>query len=169
VPWRELKWQYDIPDGELQEEDFTPPRHCAPNIDPHWYHSDDEDREHKRPRLRGFMNRVSSWIEGRSRSNPQDGGHRGGWYRGESSRSSRVDQFVEGEGQQKPSLENFFMSDAIEIKPQAELSSVYSSDAIVINPQCVSDQIRPQAEMGRDSISDAILIIPGHHNLEFRS
>jgi hypothetical protein len=80
-----------------------------------------------------------------------------------------VDQFVEGEGQQKPSLENFFMSDAIEIKPQAELSSVYSSDAIVINPQCVSDQIRPQAEMGRDSISDAILIIPGHHNLEFRS
>jgi hypothetical protein len=44
------------------------------------YHSDDDDRDHKRPKPRGFINKVSSWIDGcsRSRSKPRDGGTRGG-------------------------------------------------------------------------------------------
>jgi hypothetical protein len=75
VPWRDMRWQYGVPDGDLQEDDsFTPARQCASDSELHRHYSDDEDidKNYKRLNPRGFMSKVSSWMEGciRSRSKP---------------------------------------------------------------------------------------------------
>jgi hypothetical protein len=147
VPWRELEWQYGVPDGDLQEDkSFTPARRCAPISEPRRYPSGDEDRDrdHKRLKPRGFMNKVSSWMEGcsRNRSKPCEDRTRDGWYRGESSRTRMMGPYDLEEGQFQNSENSLLVSDTIEITPQAELDMGYadrdtvglSSDVILITP-----------------------------------
>jgi hypothetical protein len=71
VPWREFSWQFGRPDGELDEEDLHPPptRFCR-NADRYrrcFRDEEEGDRDQKRPRTRSFIDRVSGWMDGRSR------------------------------------------------------------------------------------------------------
>jgi hypothetical protein len=63
MPWRELLWFPDCPDGEVDEEEFNPPpRFCASNFELRWRPDDDDNhgREYKRGRSRVLMQKVST-------------------------------------------------------------------------------------------------------------
>jgi hypothetical protein len=88
VPWKDLAWRPGHTDGELEEDDLHPPaRRCGQDILPQ-RHRWDGDGERGRPRTRGFINRMSNWMESRSKNrDPQlDRGRNRSWFRGEPSR-----------------------------------------------------------------------------------
>lgn len=61
VQWRDFHWQLGRADGELDEDDLHPPTaHCRwdRDLSLRRREDDDEDREPKRPRNRGFLSRV---------------------------------------------------------------------------------------------------------------
>jgi hypothetical protein len=72
VPWQEFKWQTGRADGDLVEEDLHPPtRFCEPDLGPQRRHprdDDDPDHEHKKPRDRSFIRRMSGCMEDKGRS-----------------------------------------------------------------------------------------------------
>jgi hypothetical protein len=95
VSWQEFTWFPGCLDGKVVEEEFNPyPRFCAPSSEPRWRPNDveDQDREHKRDRSRGLMQKVSTWIDnrGRSKNRSNTDGRHGGWLVGESSRGRNV-------------------------------------------------------------------------------
>jgi hypothetical protein len=69
VPWQEFMWQLGQANGDLEEEDMHPPtRVCGPDLGPlrrHPRDDDDPDCDHKKPRPRGFISRMTGCIEGR--------------------------------------------------------------------------------------------------------
>jgi hypothetical protein len=91
VPWRDFIWQYNQPNGEMDDKEFNPiAKNCGPDLgDRTVPHDDDEDdRLHKRQRAPGILRRVSQWMDshGRSRGRSLDWDHGSGWCKGESSR-----------------------------------------------------------------------------------
>jgi hypothetical protein len=63
VPWRDFVWHYGRPDGEIDGEEFMHlTNFCGPELNSRWCPRDDDegDREQKRPRARGFMEKVTS-------------------------------------------------------------------------------------------------------------
>jgi hypothetical protein len=91
LPWREFSWQYGRADGDLEEDELhLRTRTCRPPDQfTHRHLRDDEnhDRERKRTPSRGFLGRMSSYIDtrGKSREREQDRNQMSGWFYGESS------------------------------------------------------------------------------------
>jgi hypothetical protein len=71
VPWTDFAWRPGHADGELEEDDMHPPRrNGGSDLLPQRHHRDDDDEGNGdcgRPRPRGFMNRVSSWMDGKGK------------------------------------------------------------------------------------------------------
>jgi hypothetical protein len=92
VSWKDFAWRPGHADGELEEDDMHPPtRNCGSKLLPQRHQWDDDDKgngDRGRPRPRGFMNRVSSWMDGKGKNkDPQlDRGRNRSWFRGDSSR-----------------------------------------------------------------------------------
>lgn len=138
VPWRDFHWQYGRPDGDLDDaDDRQPPQpRCRPDFEYRRHTRDDDegDRDQKRQRSRGFISRMSGWIDGRGKNKERqpENDHGSGWYKGESSR-----------GRQKtiPNLSACFMTPRGDSKKQTSrppkthfVQEGRMSDAIVINP-----------------------------------
>jgi hypothetical protein len=94
VQFREFRWHPGRPNGDMGEEDFRMvQRYCRPKREPkHRSRDDDEgDKVRGRPRRRELLGGVLRWFDNRrSRAQAADRDHRGGWFRGESSRHWRA-------------------------------------------------------------------------------
>jgi hypothetical protein len=92
VPWKDFAWRPGHADGELEEDDLLPPtRNCGSELVPQRHHWDDDNEgsgDRGRHRPRGFMSRVSHWMDGRGKNKEPwvDRGRSRSWFRGESSR-----------------------------------------------------------------------------------
>jgi hypothetical protein len=76
IPWHDFSWQYGMAGGDIVvDTDLSPPPFCASDavIRRYCREGDDDDRDQQRPRSQGFLNQVSSWFDGHSRSRRQRG------------------------------------------------------------------------------------------------
>jgi hypothetical protein len=63
--WRDFVWHYGRPDGEIDGEEFMHlTNFCSPELNSRWCPRDDDegDREQKRPRARGFMEKCQASV-----------------------------------------------------------------------------------------------------------
>jgi hypothetical protein len=96
VPWREFRWQYGRPDGDIGMDEAQPPtRFCNTMANLRRHRPDDDEDSGYFHRTRGLIHRVSHWIDNRGQSkNRSADRHRGsGWYRGETSHTRNLCDF----------------------------------------------------------------------------
>jgi hypothetical protein len=153
VPWRDFVWQFGRPDGDNDDDEIPPPTHFYGNPTvQRRYHRDDEDDDgnRERPRARGIMHRMSSWIEGRgrSRSRAPHACHGSGWFTGDSSRNRSPRQ---------RNLSSPPSCDDLSLEEQRAIKELWNARAVEQTPHRsldTSDQI-PQDD---NRPSDAIVI-----------
>jgi hypothetical protein len=78
------------PHGELEEDDLHPPaRSCGSNLLPHHrWDDEDVDNNNRHLRSRGFISRISSWLDGKgkSREHQLERDRSRNWFHGEPSK-----------------------------------------------------------------------------------
>lgn len=146
VQWRDFYWQHGQADGELDEEELHPPEdNCRLDRQRFWHYRDDDDENdhgHKRSKGRGFMGRVSNWIDskgkGRDRNTERD--HGNGWYRGETSQG-RTRSRQMGNTEPRYTRQHQLMDENLTCTRRcfSMVASEPNSDAILIIP---NDQFR---------------------------
>jgi hypothetical protein len=181
VPWQEFMWQLGQANGDLEEEDLHPPtKVCGPDLGSlrrHLRDDDDPDCDHKKPRPRGFISRMTGCIEGRGRCRdrapPPTWRSGGGWEGGESFRGrvrgSMQDESPQGMGtfshEEKRTLEKLWNEEKLEQQPRNSEVQFRHSDAIVIEPheeKVFHQSLNVQVQQPRVQASDVIVIHPQH-------
>jgi hypothetical protein len=191
VQFREFRWTPGRLDGDMDDDDVRmAPRFCRPSDGSvHRPHVDDDaDRDRSRPRRRELLGSFSRWFDQRRGRAPGPGrDHRGGWFRGESSRYRRMpgrslspppcrSDFTPEEERALRGLWSDFEEymDTSADREVAQKNSMHKTSlAIVIEPTVVFGSVEPlpslssvtncgDAEFAQQqvSLSNAIVIVP---------
>jgi hypothetical protein len=133
-----------------------PPRSCGHFLARRWHRDEDDvDRDHKRGRPRGFVYRMISWLDSRSKNKTHlvEESRRNGWFHGESSHGSKK---ALQEFSPPPPRASFSVE---EEKAQRQLwkSKDFGS---------IESQISPEGPQARDTMSGSDAIVIVHFDLD---